>query len=255
MTELARGARDLTRGLAFLNKHPRLWGWVIAPAVVTLIVIVGIIIALASVADSIVTKVTAWLPASIADIGEWVVWIVVLAAIVVAGVLMFVSIAGLVAGPFNELLSEAVEEKVTGKPGPPFSLGAFVRGALAGIAHGLRRLAVTLLGVALLFVLGFIPVVGTIAALVLGGYITACGAAYDCYDAVLSRRAIGYREKLEYLKLRRSRTLGLGAAVAGLLLVPGLNLVALGLGATGATLAALDDPAAQGVQSSAGSKA
>ena len=33
---------------------------------------------------------------------------------------------------------------------------------------------------------------------------------------------------------------GIGAAVAGLLLVPGVNLIALGVGTTGATLAALE---------------
>jgi uncharacterized protein involved in cysteine biosynthesis len=36
----------------------------------------------------------------------------------------------------------------------------------------------------------------------------------------------------------RQRTVGLGATVAVMLLVPGLNLVALGLGAAGATVAA-----------------
>jgi CysZ protein len=92
-------------------------------------------------------------------------------------------------------------------------------------------------------VLGFVPVIGTIAALLLGAYFTARGAAYDCYDAVLSRRDLPYGRKTAYLAANRSRTLGLGAAVAGMLIVPVLNLVSLGVGATGATLAVLDqDP-------------
>ena len=47
-----------------------------------------------------------------------------------------------------------------------------------------------------------------------------------------------------YLARHRGRTLGLGATVAGMLLVPGLNLIALGIGAVGATLADLDTKAA-----------
>ena len=66
-------------------------------------------------------------------------------------------------------------------------------------------------------------------------------AAYDCYDAVLSRRDLPYEAKTAYLAARRGRTFGLGAAVAGMLLVPVLNLVALGVGAAGATLAVLDE--------------
>jgi len=90
------------------------------------------------------------------------------------------------------------------------------------------------------FALGFIPVVGTIAALVLGFWFAARGAAYDCYDAVLARRGMPYRDKLAYLERHRARSLGLGAVVAALLLVPGINLVVLGLGAAGATVAAHD---------------
>lgn len=240
MSELARGVRDISRGFGFLNRHPKLWGWVIAPAAVTLVILVGVIASIVTVADALVRAVTSWLPAAVADAGAWLVWSVVFVALVIGGLLVFVSIAGIVAGPFNELLSEAVEERLTGKRSPPFSLLAFVRGIVRGAWHSVRRLVVTLLAVVLLFVLGFVPVIGTIVALLLGGYFAARGAAYDCYDAVLSRRELPYREKLEYLKLRRGRSLGLGAGVAGMLLVPGLNLIALGLGAAGATLAAHD---------------
>jgi CysZ protein len=104
-----------------------------------------------------------------------------------------------------------------------------------------KRVVVAIVGAVLLFVLGFVPVIGTIAAMLLGGYFTARGAAYDCYDAVLSRRDLPYDTKTAYLAERRGRTLGLGVAVAGMLLVPVLNLVALGVGAAGATLAVLDE--------------
>jgi CysZ protein len=240
MSELGRGLSDVGRGFAFLNKHPRLWGWVIAPAAVTLVLLTAMIVLVLRIADSLVGRVTSWLPDAIAGVGGWVVWVIVIAALIVGGLVVFVSVAGIVAGPFNELLSEAVEEKVTGKPGPPFSLASFITSALRGIAHGIKRVVVALLAALLLFVLGFIPVIGTIAALALGGYFTARGAAYDCYDAVLSRRDLPYDTKTAYLAARRGRTLGLGAAVAGMLIIPFVNLLALGVGAAGATLAVLD---------------
>lgn len=245
MTELVRGARDVARGFAFLNKHPRLWGYVVAPAMVTAVILIGIVVTIMATAGSLVALVTAWMPDRIAAFADWLVWGVVLTGLVLGGLLVFVSVAGVLAGPFSELLSEQIEEQVTGRPAPGFSAAAFVRGAIRGIGHALRRLVVLVLGAALLFALGLIPVVGTIAALAIGGYIAARGAAYDSYDAVMSRRDLAYRAKVVYLAKRRPRTLGLGATVAAMLFVPGLNLVALGLGAAGATLAALDDERAR----------
>ena len=240
MSELGRGLNDLGRGFSFLNKHPRLWGWVAAPAAVTLVVLTALVILVLRIASSLVERMTSWLPDAIAGVGGWVIWVIVLAALVFGALVVFVSVAGIVAGPFNELLSEAVEEQVTGKKAPAFSASAFVASFLRGIGHGIKRLIVAVLGALLLFAIGFVPVIGTIAALVLGVYFTARGAAYDCYDAILSRRDMPYDAKTAYLATNRSRTLGLGAGVAGMLVVPVLNLLALGVGAAGATLAVLD---------------
>ena len=76
----------------------------------------------------------------------------------------------------------------------------------------------------------------SVLAIAIGYYVTARFAAYDTYDAVFARRGWSYGAKMEYLARHRSRTLGLGAGVALLLMVPVLNLLALPLGAAGATL-------------------
>lgn len=240
MTELRRGLGDLGRGFRFLNQHRGLWKWVLAPAAVTLVLLVGAILAVIRIAGPLVERATSWLPGFLEGVGSWVVWIVVAAGLGMAALLVFVAVVGIVAGPFCELLSEAIEERVTGARGSPFSLRRFLAGAAAGIGHGVRRLLATLLGIALVFAVGMVPVIGTVAAAVLGGWLAARATAYDCYDAVLSRRELPYREKLAYLGQHRGRTLGLGVGVAGLLLIPGVNLVALGVGAAGATLAALE---------------
>lgn len=241
MNELGRGLGDVGRGFRFLNAHPRLWSWVMAPAAITLVLLGAMIYLVLRIADSLVARVTSWLPDAIAGAGGWVIWVIVFVALIFGAFLVFVSVAGIVAGPFNEMVSEAVEEQVTGKRGPAFSFGAFTTSFARGIGHGLKRVVAAVVGALLLFVLGFVPVIGSIAAFVLGGYFTARGAAYDCYDAILSRRELPYDAKTAYLAERRGRTLGLGAAVAGMLFVPIVNLVALGVGAVGATLAVLDE--------------
>jgi len=247
MTELGRGVHDVGRGFAFLNAHPRLWGWVIAPAAVSLVLLSVLVVVVLRLLDRVVTSVTVHLPSWLEGVAGWGLSILVVIALAVGALLVFVALAGAIAGPFCELLSEAVDVQLTGRAGPPFALGRFLAELAIGIGHALRRLVGSLIGAVLLFALSFVPVVGTIAAVGIGGWFAARGAAYDCYDAVLARHAMAYRDKLAFLSTHRSRTLGLGATVAGLLLVPGVNLVALGVGTVGATLAAHDlDAAARG---------
>jgi CysZ protein len=253
MTPLFRGTGDVARGAGFLLSHPRLLIWVIAPALVTLLVIVAVIWAVMALADPAMAWVAAHLPG-------WLSWVsrllrvVVVGGLGVVGFLVFVTVAGLVAGPFCEILSEAVEETVTGRPAPGFSLSAFARGLVMGIVHAARRLGVYLFTLILVLVLGAaIPLVGPLIAFALGYYFAATSTAYDCFDAVFSRRLWSYRQKLDFLRLHRGRTLGVGAATAGLLLVPFINLFALGIGATGATLAMLDMESAPAAPAQPGS--
>lgn len=238
MSDLSRGIGDLGRGFSFLGARPRLWGWVVAPALVTLLLLAGLVALGVRLLDRVVTWVTSLVPSqleSLVGAGLTILIILVLAA---GAMLVFVSLAGAIAGPFCELLSEAVEEELTGKAGPPFSLPRFAADAAQGIGHSLRRLVTSLLGALLLFILSFIPLAGALAALALGAWFSARAAAYDCYDAVLARRSLSYADKLAFLQAHRSRTLGLGAATTALLLVPFINLLVLGAGAVGATLAA-----------------
>ncbi len=247
MVQLVNGMQDVLRGLGALRAHAGLWKWVLAPAAVTLVLFVLLIAGVRHLIDPVVGWLASYLPSWLAgSIASSVLTTMVVVALSIGALFVFVAVAGMIAGPFNELLSEELEARLTGRPGAPFAFGAFVRGFLAGIAHGLRRLMVSLLGLVLVFALGLVPVIGTIVALILGGWIAARGAAYDSYDAVLARRMLSYRAKLAYLADHRGRSLGLGAAVAGMLLVPGVNLVALGLGAAGATIAALELEAAAG---------
>jgi len=248
MGELVRGVRDLGRAFAYARAHPTLWKWIVAPAVITFLLLAGVVIGAVALANPVVVWLTSNLPSWLETVASSILNLIVVGGLAIAGLLVFVAIAGIIAGPFNELLSEAVEELVTGRRAPRFSLVAFLRGAVQGLVHGLRRLVIAVIGIALVFALGFVPGVGTIAAALLGFWFAARAAAYDSFDAMLARRGLSYRRKLDYLAAHRGRTLGIGAGVAGLLLVPGVNLVALGLGAIAATLAAHELPDAPGTR-------
>ena len=235
------GLADFARGSRFLFSHPRLWVWVAAPAVATLLFVVALVWGVLVLAEPAVAWVSAEVPSGWAAFAGGFVRVLVVGGLGLLAFLTFVSITGAIAGPFCELLSEAVETRVTGSSPRGFSLAAFLRGLLSGVLHALRRLFVYLFGLILVLVLAaVIPVVGPVIAVVLTAYFAATSAAYDCFDSIFSRRLWPYRQKLQFLRTHRARSLGLGAAVAGLMLVPVLNLLALGVGAAAATLATLD---------------
>jgi CysZ protein len=240
MKSFVTGMGDLQRGLAALRRHPYLWKYVVAPAVITAALIIGIAIGVVHFIHPIVDWVHAHVPARLAAIAGSTIAAVIGIALWAGAAIVFVPLAGLIAGPFAERLSEHLEAALTGQPAAPSSVGDFLHSLLLSIAHGLRRLLASLVGLAVVFMLGFAPVIGTIAAVIVAAWLAAHAAAYDSYDAVLGRRLMPYRGKLAYLAHHRGRTIGLGAAVAGLLFVPGLNLIALGLGAAGATVASLE---------------
>ena len=211
--------------------------WVILPAILIGLVLVFTIGAILAVASPWIAAITSFIP------GQWAERLIeIVAAIIlaIASLSIVLSLAALIAGPFNEMLSEAIEERITGVPGAKFKLGHFLYDALIGAIHALRRITVYLFLMALLLLTGLIvPVIGTALAAIGGAILTARFASYDAYDAVYARRRMRYKAKMAALNANLSRSMGLGAVVSALLLVPGLNLLALSIGAAGATLASI----------------
>jgi len=238
MRALATGARDLHRGLTVLRRAPRLWVWLVAPALATLALFAGAIAGIAWLVHPAVAWAVGHLPHALAGVAGTLLTVVIVALLGFAALVIFTAVAGAIAGPFNEMLSERVEARLRGSEPEPFALGRFVHELGLGIVHAIRRIIIAVVAAIVVLLIGLVPVVGAPVALVLGFVFAARGAAYDCYDAVLARRALAYSDKLAFLARHRGRTFGLGAAVAALLLVPGVNLVALGLGAAAATVAA-----------------
>jgi CysZ protein len=232
--DFLRGVLDALHGAAYLVTHPRLWKFVVAPAIVAVILLVVASGSVLTLLSGPIAALASHLPGAWADTVLKLLAGVVLA---IASVVIFLSVASMVAGPFNEMLSESLEERETGVASPPFRLPAFLRDLVVGVAHAARRVAVYLLVMIVLLVVGVaVPVVGSVIAMVLGWIATARFASYDAYDAVWSRQRLRYRDKVQYMRDDRWRTLGLGAATSILLIVPGLNVIGLAIGATGATL-------------------
>jgi CysZ protein len=160
-------------------------------------------------------------------------------ALLVVAYFAFLPLASLIAAPFNETIAESVEHLITGREPPPFSLARLLRDLGRAIVHELRKLFRYLLLALGVLLASLIPAVGPVLGIVGGGYLAARFAAYDALDATLSRWGWPYARKTALIRSRRGACLGLGAVVAGLLVVPFVNAVAMPVGAAGGALLAV----------------
>jgi uncharacterized protein involved in cysteine biosynthesis len=156
-------------------------------------------------------------------------------ALVAVGVALYL-VAGLLATPFVDKLSEHVETLVLGPYDEPFSLRVLLGDLAWSAAHTALSMLLwlTLMGGA--FALNVIPVAGQVLSFLAGVLATAFLVSRESMDGALSRRRMAYGHKLRVLARRPALTFGFGLAAGTLLWVPFLNFLVLPMTAAGGTL-------------------
>lgn len=148
----------------------------------------------------------------------------------------FTTVTLIVGQPFYERIWRHVEER-EGGIGAEASTG-FWRSTGRGIADGLRMLLPTLLVGLGLFLLGFIPVVGTVLAAVLGAFVGGWYLTIELTGLAFEARGVGLRDRRRALRSRRALTQGFGVATYLLFLIPLGAVVVMPAAVAGATLLA-----------------
>lgn len=244
--DFVKGLLYPLRGLAILRRHPGLVRFWLPPIVLTSAALVASLVFAVRYYDEAVERV--WRTPHGEGFSGTVLSILhgvlsALALVVGVGLAMLVSVvlANLFAAPFNDALSETVEELETGRPAPTFS---WVR-LLSDLWRTLRlELTKLLLYVAvmgpLLVVSWLLPGIGQALYMVFATLFTSLYFAVDYIDWPASRRGYDWRQRVSLLRVRPMLTLGFGFAVAACLFVPLLNLCFMPLAVAGGTRLFLD---------------
>ncbi|KZY59272.1 hypothetical protein A3737_24255, partial [Oleiphilus sp. HI0065] len=107
-----------------------------------------------------------WIPEWLSFL-EWAFWLIYLIAMILLVFYAFVSSANLIGAPFYGFLAEVVEQKLTGKKNDSaFTLPEILKLIPRTVFRELRKLMYYLPRVLALFVLGLIPGVNAIVAIV-----------------------------------------------------------------------------------------
>lgn len=160
--------------------------------------------------------------------------IVLVLGFVVIASMTFTAITLIVGDPFYERIWATTERMLGGEvpsSGPPFWKSAADGAVLAGTG--------LVLGVAV-FLLGLLPVVGTLGGLALGVVVSGRLLAAELISRALEARGLDRRARAEVLRRDRGSVLGFGVATQLCFLVPLGAVVVMPAAVAGATMLARD---------------
>ncbi len=243
----ARGLAYAIRGGRFVYfQHPRLVRYWAFPILITGAALVSVFYGAGALYDDLAGAVWSWFPESWSEatgfVGwlltalRWLIQLVSGVLLTLLGLVVVVLLSSVVAAPFNDALSEAVEHMLTGGRPPAFSL----KRMLADIVRTMRlEIGKVLLYAAIvgpMFLASFfIPGIGQAISLV-GFALTAIFLGVDYVDWPAARRNWSVGDRVAFTKRQLPAVTGFGTGVWVLLFIPLVNLFFMPAAVAGGTM-------------------
>ena len=230
---LASGPQYLLRGLSLILE-PDLRLFVLIPLAVNLLLFGGAFYWLYLQLDTLFV----WFNDAVPSYFQWlkfVLWPLAIMVVLVVFSLLFTSVANFIAAPFNGLLAERVELKLTGAPLPDDGWWGLLKDTprmLAREVHKMVYYVPRALGCLLLFL---VPVFGQTVAPILWFAFSAWMMAIQYCDYPFDNHKIDFAVMRQALAQKRKLNLGFGASVALCSSVPLVNLLIIPVAICGAT--------------------
>jgi CysZ protein len=239
-----RGLSYPLRGYRVLREHRELARYGRWPIALTALALIGSLVLASTYHDDLLNwlwdapdaRQHAWL-AALHALARALSFVLSLALLV----LLCVSFSSVLAAPFNDALSEALEARVAGREPRRFSLSHLLVDVLRTAGLELLKLLLYVSVMGPLWLLSWlVPGVGQGAYMVALVLFTTAYFALDYVDWPAARRGWPIRARLALLGRHPWLMFGFGVAVWACLFVPLLNLVFMPLSVAGGTLLFLD---------------
>jgi CysZ protein len=206
----------------------------------------GVFYGAGSYYDDLGGAVWSWMPASWGEATGWVAtllsalrWFINLVLgllLALLGLVLVVILSSIVAAPFNDALSEAVEQILTGQSAPPFAFKRMLADIVRTIRLEILKVLVYAAVVGPMFLASFVvPGIGQILSLV-GFALTAIYLGIDYVDWPAARRDWSVGERVTFARQRLAAVAGFGTGVWVLLFVPLVNLFFMPAAVAGGTM-------------------
>lgn len=243
----ARGLSYVIRGMRFVYlQHPRLARYWLFPILITAAALASVFYGAGALYDDLSglvwnmfpeswNEVTGVLGALLAVL-KWFLEVIAGVVITLLGLLLVLLISNVVAAPFNDALSEAVENILTGDTPPPFSFKRMVADVFRTVRLELLKVLVYVAVVGPMFLASFfVPGLGQVISLV-GFALTAIYLGIDYIDWPAARRDWSVADRLSFSRRQLAAVTGFGTGVWVLLFVPLVNLFFMPAAVAGGTM-------------------
>ncbi|WP_329133941.1 EI24 domain-containing protein [Streptomyces sp. NBC_00670] len=241
MHDLTAGFRHLLAGHRWVARHGRAYGLGLLPGLITLLLYLAALVALALWGDDFVAWATPFAddwPSPWLGLFRGFLTAVLFALALLLAVVTFTAVTLLVGQPFYENLSERVDRDVSPDGTAPESGLPLVRELWISARDGLRIVVRAGVWGVLLFACGFLPFVGQTLVPVLGFFVTGFFLTEELTAVALQRRGVELRERLALLRSRKMLVWGFGTPLGLAFLVPLVAVFLMPGAVAGATLLA-----------------
>ncbi len=220
--------------IRFVKKHPRLLQYFLYPALINTIVFsLLFMISLYILSDWLDTLLAQQAKGWLTMLLYYLTMALSISFLALVAFFSFSTIGSLIAAPFNDLLSQRVEEIYRGiNLEQPFDWKNFWQDVTSTIFQQLQRLIFLALIWVIILPGLLIPILGQ----VLMSVVTFTFLAFEYLDLPLSRRRIKFAEKRRILQSHKLPMLAFGSVCGLLMAVPILNILSIPLSVVGGAL-------------------
>ena len=176
------------------------------------------------------------------DFLRWIIWLVISVFTTIVVFFTFTPIANIVAAPFNALLAEKIEARLTGKA--INSNSNFIKIARDSVLSQLRKLVYILLWSAALLLISLIPVINFAAPflwVIFGSWLLSL----EYLDYPMGNHELDFKRQKQILAARKGLALGFGGSVMILTSIPLINFIVMPVAVAGATVLWVDQLAVE----------
>ncbi len=219
-------------GFAFLNNHPALWRYGVWPILVNIVVTFVVWLSAFYVGWMVWDSYQTALPiAWWAGLVKWTGLVCIVLLTLALGFVTYLLLLGVICAWFFSKLAYHVELALGSRPEDLAEIPVFGQ-----VTDTLRAISKLLLINGMVLFLHLIPVVGSIAAVVIGLYMDAyiLGAEFIGYP--LELRGQRWRDRQAFARQWIGATVGLGIVITGLMLIPIVGAVFQTTAVVGAVL-------------------
>ncbi|WP_077795946.1 EI24 domain-containing protein [Streptomyces sp. JHA26] len=241
MRDLGAGFGHLLKGQRWVARHGKSYGFGLVPGLITLVLYVGVLVALALWGGDAVAWATPFADdwsSPWSGLFRGFLTAVLFALVLLLAVLTFTAVTLLVGQPFYESLSERVDRDVSPDGTAPESDLPLWRDLWVSGRDSLRIVLRAAVWGVLLFAAGFVPVVGQTVVPVIGFFVTGFFLTEELTAVALQRRGVELRDRLALLRSRRMLVWGFGTPLGLAFLVPFVAVFLMPGAVAGATLLA-----------------